>query len=159
MNVLLIGSGGREHAIAWKIAQSNLLEKLYISPGNAGTSEVGSNIDLNLKSLSDIKDFIKSNNIEMVIVGPEAPLVDGIHDQFLIDEFLKDIPVIGPVKAGAMLEGSKDFANRFMEKYGIPTAGFKTFIWDIFFFQTFNGWFDNPFLYFCHKRNISKRNW
>jgi len=130
MNVLLIGSGGREHAIAWKIAQSELLDHLYISPGNAGTSSVGTNVDLNLKNLPELKDFILSENINMVIVGPEAPLVDGLHDQFLEDDTLQKIPVIGPVKAGAMLEGSKDFANRFMEKYDIPTAGFKTFTKD-----------------------------
>ncbi len=127
MNVLLIGSGGREHAIAWKITQSNLLDDLYIAPGNAGTSEVGTNVDLNIKNFKGVKDFILTKNIKMVIVGPEVPLVDGLHDRFLEDDLLKDIPVIGPVKKGAMLEGSKDFANKFMLKYGIPTAGFKTF--------------------------------
>ncbi len=127
MNVLLIGSGGREHAIAWKISQSNLLGDLYIAPGNAGTSQIGTNVNLNLKNFNDLKDFILTKNIKMVIVGPEVPLVDGLHDRFLEDGLLKNIPVIGPVKQGAMLEGSKDFANKFMLKYGIPTAGFKTF--------------------------------
>jgi len=127
MNVLLIGSGGREHAIAWNISQSNLLDDLYIAPGNAGTSELGSNINLDIKKFDEVKKFILDKNIKMVIVGPEVPLVDGLHDQFLDDELLKNIPVIGPTKQGAMLEGSKDFANKFMSKYNIPTAGFKTF--------------------------------
>ncbi len=127
MNVLLIGSGGREHAIAWKISQSSLLNELYIAPGNAGTSQVGINVNLNIKDFSEVKGFILSKNINMVIVGPEVPLVDGLHDQFLEDDQLKNVPVIGPVKHGAMLEGSKDFANKFMSKYGIPTAGFQTF--------------------------------
>jgi len=127
MNVLLIGSGGREHAIAWKISQSNLLDELFIAPGNAGTSQVGTNVNVNIKNFNDLKDFILTKNIKMVIVGPEVPLVDGLHDSFLEDDQLKNIPVIGPVKQGAMLEGSKDFANTFMLKYGIPTAGFKTF--------------------------------
>jgi len=127
MNVLLIGSGGREHAIAWKISQSDLLDDLYIAPGNAGTSQVGTNVNLNIKDISEVKDFILSKKVKMVIVGPEVPLVDGLHDRFLEDDLLKTIPVIGPVKQGAMLEGSKDYANQFMLKYGIPTAGFKTF--------------------------------
>ena len=127
MNVLLIGSGGREHAIAWKLAQSEKLEKLFISPGNAGTSGVGTNLKLNLDDFEEIKQFVVSNNINMVVVGPEAPLVDGFHDRFLNDDQLKNIPVIGPVKQAAMLEGSKDFANRFMQKYDIPTARFETF--------------------------------
>lgn len=127
MNVLLIGAGGREHAIAWKIKQSSLLNNLYITPGNAGTSQHGENVSLNIKNINEIKDFVKNHDINMVIVGPEAPLVDGLHDDFLGDDFLKSIPVIGPVKKGAMLEGSKDFANQFMLKYNIPTAGYKTF--------------------------------
>ena len=127
MNVLLIGSGGREHAIAWKLAQSDLLKKLYTSPGNAGTSQVGENVDINIKDFYAVKNFIIENKINMVVVGPEAPLVDGFHDNFLQDDVLKNIPVIGPVKAGAMLEGSKDFANNFMKKYHIPTADFQTF--------------------------------
>lgn len=127
MNVLLIGAGGREHAIAYKISQSDLLDELYIAPGNAGTSQVGINVNLNIKNFGELKDFILTKNIKMVIVGPEVPLVEGLHDQFLEDDLLKLIPVIGPTKQGAMLEGSKDFANKFMFKYGIPTAGFKTF--------------------------------
>ena len=127
MNVLLIGSGGREHAIAWKIAQSTLLSTLYISPGNAGTADVGINILLDIADIVQVKQFIKDKEISLVIVGPEAPLVNGFHDKFLADDYLKHIPVIGPTKKGAMLEGSKDFANKFMEKYQIPTAAFKTF--------------------------------
>ena len=127
MNILLIGSGGREHAIAWKLAQSKNRDKLYISPGNAGTAKEGVNIDLDLSDMHMLKTFVKEKNIGMVIVGPEAPLVDGFHDRFLADIDLKHIPVIGPVKAGAMLEGSKDFANRFMQRYNIPTAAFRTF--------------------------------
>lgn len=127
MNILLIGAGGREHAIAWKLAQSKDLNKLYTAPGNAGTSEVGTNVKLNTGDIAAIKEFITSHHISMVVVGPEAPLVDGLHDQFLDDPILKDIPVIGPVKTGAMLEGSKDFANAFMSKYNIPTADYKTF--------------------------------
>jgi len=127
INVLLIGAGGREHAIAWKLVQSENLDRLFISPGNAGTSESGENVNLDLNDIVNVRAFVVENNIGMVIVGPEAPLVDGLHDRFLEDEFLKNIPVIGPVKAGAMLEGSKDFANRFMQKYNIPTADFQTF--------------------------------
>lgn len=127
MNVLLIGSGGREHAIAWKIAKSKLLTKLYISPGNAGTAEVGINSILDISDINIVKQFIKEKNISLVIVGPEAPLVNGFHDKFLADDYLKHIPVIGPTKKGAMLEGSKDFANNFMSTYNIPTAAYKTF--------------------------------
>ena len=127
MNVLLIGNGGREHALAWKITQSKKISQLYISPGNAGTGKLGVNVNLNLSDLVAIKTFILLHKIDMVIVGPEAPLVDGLHDQFLSDEDLKLIPVIGPVKKGAMLEGSKDFANAFMKKYDIPTADYQTF--------------------------------
>ncbi len=127
MNILLIGSGGREHAIAWKLAQSDKLGKLYTAPGNAGTSEVGENVKLNIDDLDEVRSFIIDHKIHMVVVGPEAPLVDGFHDNFLLDDVLKNVPVIGPVKAGAMLEGSKDFANQFMKKYNIPTADFKTF--------------------------------
>ncbi len=127
MNILLIGSGGREHAIAWKLAQSPRLKKLYTAPGNAGTAEVGINVILDPGDIAGVKQFIADHAIDMVIVGPEAPLVEGFHDRFLEDSFLKGIPVIGPVKAGAMLEGSKDFANEFMTKYGIPTARYRTF--------------------------------
>ena len=127
MNILLLGSGGREHALAWKISQSNKISKLFIAPGNAGTSEFGENTELNLSDFEAIKNFTVEKKIEMVIVGPEQPLVDGISDYFLNDKDLKNIPVIGPVKAGAILEGSKDFAKKFMIKYGIPTAGYQSF--------------------------------
>lgn len=130
MNVLLIGSGGRENAIAWKFSQSKLLSKLYIAPGNAGTSDYGTNVELNIKDFSKIKEFVLNNKIDLVLVGPEQPLVDGIHDFFLSDSQVKNIPVIGPVKAGAILEGSKDFAKQFMQKYDIPTARYQTFTKD-----------------------------
>ena len=127
VKILLIGSGGREHAFAWKLSQSKKCEKLYIAPGNAGTSECGENIDLDVKSFSKVKEFVLQNQVELVIVGPEEPLVNGITDFFLEDEILKSIPVIGPTKAGALLEGSKDFAKEFMRKNSIPTASFQTF--------------------------------
>lgn len=127
MNILLIGSGGREHAIAWKLAQSKKMGFLYTTPGNAGTSVVGTNVKLDINDFEAVKAFLLAKKIHMVIVGPEAPLVDGFHDRMLEDSQMKDIPVIGPVKAGAMLEGSKDFANQFMTKYNIPTADYKTF--------------------------------
>ena len=127
MNVLLLGSGGREHAIAWKLNQSSKLTKLYIAPGNAGTASVGQNININIGQFDEIKDFVLSNNVNMVVVGPEQPLVDGIVDYFLSDKSLQNIPVIGPEKAGAILEGSKDFAKEFMSKYNIPTAKYQTF--------------------------------
>lgn len=127
VKILLIGSGGREHAFAWKLSQSKSCEKLYIAPGNAGTGECGENVELDVKSFSSIKDFVLGKNIELVIIGPEEPLVNGITDFFLADEKLKSIPVIGPTKAGALLEGSKDFAKEFMQKNSIPTAAFQTF--------------------------------
>jgi phosphoribosylamine--glycine ligase len=127
MNVLLLGSGGREHAIAWKISQSAKLNKLFIAPGNAGTENIGQNVDLSLSDFDSIKEFVLLNNIQMIIVGPEQPLVDGIADYFQGDSDLKDITIIGPVKAGAILEGSKDFAKKFMYKYNIPTARYKSF--------------------------------
>ena len=127
MNVLILGSGGREHALAWKIAQSHLLEKLYISPGNAGTSVHGENVDLDPANFNMIRSFIQENDIDMLVVGPEAPLVDGIHDYFKVNPDLADLMVIGPVKEAAMLEGSKDFAKDFMNKYEIPTAAHATF--------------------------------
>jgi phosphoribosylamine--glycine ligase len=126
-NILLIGSGGREHAIAWKLAQSPLLNKLYIAPGNAGTSEVGTNVEISGNDFKGIKKFVLEQAVDMVVVGPEEPLVLGIHDFFLNDEALKMIPVIGPQKAGAELEGSKDFAKQFMIRHKIPTAAYKTF--------------------------------
>ena len=127
MNVLLIGSGGREHALAWKIKQSNQLKKLFIAPGNAGTMNAGENVTLAIQNYNAVKKFVLKNYIDMVVVGPEQPLVDGFHDFFLSDSALKDIPVIGPVKAGAVLEGSKDFAKFFMQKYNIPTAMYQSF--------------------------------
>ncbi len=122
MNILIIGSGGREHAFAWKISQSPKVNKLFIAPGNAGTSACGTNLEINVSDFKAIGDSVAENQIEMVIVGPEVPLVEGIHDYFLADENLRSIPVIGPVKRGAMLEGSKDFAKEFMSRYRIPTA-------------------------------------
>jgi len=129
-NVLLIGSGGREHAIAWKLSQSPLLNQLFIAPGNAGTTSVGTNVPLNGNDFEGIKQFVLENHVELVVVGPEDPLVRGIHDFFLNDELLKDIPVIGPQKAGAELEGSKDFAKKFMIRHGIPTGAYQTFTKD-----------------------------
>ena len=122
MNILLLGSGGREHALAWKIAQSNKLTKLYIAPGNAGTAGIGTNVPLDPNDFPSVKNFVRDNKIEMVVVGPEEPLVRGIKDFFLNDPFIAHIPVIGPGKEGAMLEGSKEFAKQFMEKHNIPTA-------------------------------------
>ena len=127
MNVLLLGSGGREHAIAWKIAQSKKLSTLFIAPGNAGTLKLGQNIDLLLNDFAGIGAFVLSHAIDMVIVGPETPLVEGIHDYFLSTPGLSKIKVIGPVKQGALLEGSKDYAKAFMLRHKIPTAAYKTF--------------------------------
>jgi phosphoribosylamine---glycine ligase len=127
MNVLIIGSGGREHAFAWKLAQSPKLSQLFIAPGNAGTAANGTNVKLAVDNFEAVKKFCLDQKIEMVVVGPEAPLVDGIHDFFLADAEIREIAVIGPVKAAAQLEGSKDFAKDFMNKYGIPTAGHQTF--------------------------------
>ena len=127
MKLLLLGSGGREHALAWKIAQSPKIEKLYIAPGNAGTREAGENVALKADDFEGIKQFVLEHNINMVVVGPEDPLVKGIYDFFRDDAQLKDIPVIGPSKAGAQLEGSKDFAKGFMQRHGIPTAAYRTF--------------------------------
>jgi phosphoribosylamine---glycine ligase len=126
-NVLLIGSGGREHAIAWKLNQSPLLNKLFIAPGNAGTASVGTNVPVSGNDFEGIKKFVIQNHIDLVVVGPEEPLVKGIHDFFLDDDLLKNIPVIGPKKAGAELEGSKDFAKQFMIRHGIPTGAYQTF--------------------------------
>lgn len=122
MKILVLGSGGREHALAWKIAQSERVSKVYVAPGNAGTASVGENIQINIADFQAIKDVVLKNEIDMVVVGPEQPLVDGIVDFFRQDVDLKDVKIIGPDKNGAQLEGSKAFAKRFMEKYGIPTA-------------------------------------
>ncbi len=127
MNVLILGSGGREHAMAWKIAQSKLLTKLFIAPGNAGTKEVGTNLEINQVDFEAVKSAVLKNNIELVIVGPEDPLVKGVHDFFLNDNELKNIPVIGPQKYAAQLEGSKEFAKEFMYRHNIPTAAYKSF--------------------------------
>ena len=127
MRILLLGSGGREHALAWKMNQSPKLKKLFIAPGNAGTGMLGVNVPLSLNDFEGIKRFVLEEDITMMIVGPEAPLVDGLHDFFLNDELLKHINVVGPVKAGAELEGSKDFAKEFMKRNNIPTARFNTF--------------------------------
>lgn len=127
MNVLILGSGGREHAFAWKIAQSNKLNQLYIAPGNAGTAQVGTNINIGVNDFEAIKTFVLDNGVNMVVVGPEDPLVNGVHDFFLADDELKNIPVIGPKKDGAELEGSKEFSKRFMQKHGVPTAAYQSF--------------------------------
>ena len=122
MNILLLGSGGREHALAWKIAQSNKVEKLYIAPGNAGTCRVGENVDIKATDFPRLKAFALEKGVDMVVVGPEDPLVQGIYDTFAEDEATKHIAVIGPTRSGAKLEGSKDFAKGFMLRHGIPTA-------------------------------------
>jgi len=127
MNILLIGSGGREHALAWKLLQSPLLSHLYIAPGNAGTALTGTNLNIPANDFPAIKSAVLSYHINMVIVGPEDPLVHGIHDFFLSDPALNLIPVIGPISKAAQLEGSKDFAKEFMIRHGIPTAKYKTF--------------------------------
>jgi phosphoribosylamine--glycine ligase len=125
--ILLLGSGGREHALAWKIAQSPKVEKLYIAPGNAGTSLAGENVAMKADDFEAIREFVLKNNISMVVVGPEDPLVKGIYDYFKADTELASIPVIGPSKQGAVLEGSKDFAKGFMQRHAIPTAAYQTF--------------------------------
>ena len=127
MNILLLGSGGREHALAWKITQSPKVEKLYIAPGNAGTKEVGENVNIAVCDFDAIAEFVLANNVAMVVVGPEDPLVKGVYDYFAADERLKNIAVIGPTKAAAELEGSKSFAKDFMERHNIPTAAYKAF--------------------------------
>ncbi len=127
MNILLLGGGGREHAFAWKFSQSNLCTQLFIAPGNAGTSSCGINLNFSATDFDAIKKCCLENKIEMVVVGPEDPLVKGIYDFFLADDSLKNIPVIGPSKAGAQLEGSKDFAKAFMQRNKIPTASYQTF--------------------------------
>ncbi len=127
MNILILGSGGREHAFSWKMIKSPLCKKLFIAPGNAGTASCGTNVALNIKDFPQIKSFVIENEIDMVVVGPEEPLVLGIYDFFKNDDALKNIPVIGPSQHGAMLEGSKAFAKKFMEEFNIPTAGYREF--------------------------------
>ncbi len=127
MNVLILGSGGREHAFAHKLSKSNKISQLFVAPGNAGTQSLASNIDINPTDFEAVKNVVLNNNIQMIVVGPEAPLVAGIHDFFLADDELKSIPVIGPKKDGALLEGSKDFSKKFMIKHGIPTAKYQSF--------------------------------
>ena len=127
MKILLLGSGGREHALAWKISQSEKVEKLFIAPGNAGTTNCGENVAIGVNEFEKIKEFVVSNAIDMVVVGPEDPLVKGIYDDLKADERTKNVPVIGPSKAGAVLEGSKDFAKAFMQRHDIPTAKYQTF--------------------------------
>lgn len=127
MKVLLLGSGGREHALAWKIAQSAKVEKLFVAPGNAGTATCGENVDIKADDFETLKQFVADNAVDMVVVGPEDPLVKGIYDDFKNDPRTASVPVIGPSKAGAVLEGSKDFAKAFMMRHNIPTAKYKTF--------------------------------
>ena len=127
MKILLLGGGGREHALAWKIAQSDKVEKLYIAPGNAGTANVGENVEIKADDFGSLKDFAVEKGINMVVVGPEDPLVKGIYDEFKNDARTANIPVIGPSKQGAVLEGSKDFAKGFMQRHNIPTARYQTF--------------------------------
>ena len=130
MNVLILGSGGREHAFAWKIAQSSQIEKLFIAPGNAGTAQEGTNVDIAVDDFEGIKEFCLKEKIDTVMVGPELPLVLGIHDYFLATEEIKHIAIIGPNKQAAQLEGSKDFSKRFMKRHNIPTARYQTFTKD-----------------------------
>ena len=127
MNLLILGSGGREHALTWKLSQSKKIDKLFIAPGNAGSATLGINIDIDPCNFTEVKKAVIENNIAMVLVGSESPLVDGIHDFFLADDELKTIPVIGPTKSAARLEGSKDFAKAFLERNNIPTAKYKSF--------------------------------
>jgi len=127
MNVLVLGSGGREHALSWKIAQSSMCEKLFIAPGNSGTKSIGENVDIKVTDFDAIKKFVLETSIDMVVVGPEDPLVLGIYDFFQADPLLKEVCLIGPSKKGAQLEGSKEFSKKFMERYSIPTAKYQSF--------------------------------
>jgi phosphoribosylamine--glycine ligase len=127
MNILILGSGGREHAFAWKLSQSKHCENLFVAPGNAGTSAIAKNISLDVNDFAGIKEFVLSEDIKMLVVGPEDPLVNGIHDFFLADDLLKGITVIGPEKLGATLEGSKEFSKKFMSRHNIPTAAYESF--------------------------------
>ena len=127
MNILILGSGGREHALTWKLAQSKKINNIFIGPGNAGTAGLGTNLQLDPGDFQAVKEAVAQNNVDLVLVGPEAPLVDGIHDFFLGDESLKHVPVVGPDKSAARLEGSKDFAKDFLTRHNIPTASYKSF--------------------------------
>jgi phosphoribosylamine--glycine ligase len=127
MNILILGSGGREHAFALKLSQSNKINQLFVAPGNAGTHQIAKNIAIDPTDFMAVKETVLANDIKMVVVGPEAPLVAGVHDFFLADNDLKNIPVIGPKKDGALLEGSKDFSKKFMQKHGVPTARYQSF--------------------------------
>jgi len=127
MNILILGSGGREHALAWKLAQSKKAGRIFIAPGNAGTGTAGTNLDIDPEDFASVKKAVADHGIGMVVVGPEAPLVGGIHDFFLQDDYLREIPVIGPVQSAARLEGSKDFAKAFLTRHNIPTAKYRTF--------------------------------
>mgnify|MGYP001407307498 FL=1 len=127
MNILILGSGGREHAFALKLSQSNKINQLFVAPGNAGTHQIAKNIPLDPTDFIAVKETVLANDVKMVVVGPEAPLVAGVHDFFLADNELKNIPVIGPKKDGALLEGSKDFSKQFMQKHGVPTARYQSF--------------------------------
>jgi len=130
MNILILGSGGREHAFALKLSKSNKVTQLFVAPGNAGTHTIAKNININPTDFNAVKEVVLENDIKMVVVGPEAPLVNGVHDFFLADDKLKNIPIIGPKKDGALLEGSKDFSKQFMQKHGVPTAKYKSFTKD-----------------------------
>ncbi|PQJ31524.1 phosphoribosylamine--glycine ligase [Nonlabens arenilitoris] len=130
MNVLILGSGGREHAFAYSISKSSLLSQLFVAPGNAGTAQIATNVALGVTDFPAIKEFVLENNVQMVVVGPEAPLVEGIYDYFQEDAALKNVNVIGPSKQAAMLEGSKEFAKEFMERNEVPTAAYQSFTSD-----------------------------
>ena len=127
MNILVIGAGGREHAIAWKIAQSPQCDDLFVAPGNAGTAKIASNINIQVNEFAKLADFCIGNSIDLVVVGPEDPLVNGISDYFKNDPMVADVKIVGPSQAGAQLEGSKDFSKEFMQRHNIPTAGYNTF--------------------------------
>ena len=130
MNILIIGSGGREHTFAYKIAQSELCDNLFVAPGNAGTAAIATNVNIGVTDFKEIKEFVVANAIEMVVVGPEIPLVEGIADFFKNDEALNKVAVIGPSQQGAVLEGSKEYAKEFMDKHQIPTAAYQSFTAD-----------------------------
>ena len=130
MNVLILGSGGREHAFTAKLLESKKINQIFVAPGNAGTHKIATNININPTDFQAVKNTVLENDIKMVVVGPEAPLVEGVHDFFLSDDELKNIPVIGPKKDGALLEGSKDFSKQFMQKHGVPTARYQSFTKD-----------------------------